>query len=80
MVNTQACYTYHMRLNYVGAVQPAAESGLDNRDINFFIDEMHKRQCRHNFKKARRVGLGKFLHRCMNPVDKFKHLAFCNFL
>ncbi|MBA7710703.1 hypothetical protein ES703_119648 [subsurface metagenome] len=70
MVDTQAGYADNFRLNNVGAVQPAAQPGLDYCDISLGVHKIHKCQRSHNLKEGRRVGLGYLLNRGINPVQK----------
>ena len=70
VVDTQAGYADNFRLNNVGAVQPAAQPGLDYCDISLGVHKIHKSQRSHNRKEGWRVGLGYLLNRSINPVQK----------
>ncbi len=78
MVDAQAGNAYYFGQNDVSAVEPAAQAGLDDTDIDLAVGKIPKRQRRHNLKERGRIGLGQLLDGGVQPIQQRQHLRFAD--
>jgi len=75
MINTQTGDTYCLRLQNIGAVESATQTGFDYGKINLLLYKMQKCHAGHKLKKCGRV-VGHFFNHRSHLFDQANHSPF----